>query len=125
MESSEDIQLLYPKSLYPSFEFQQPVVDEQQALMDLIANDASDTQDEDTFEELEIHNFSVYQELSHKKGFNGQFESPHVVYSQLESAVFYLDGVLLDGSPKRLVGAVIYDVNIGGLNDPGIHTSVH
>ena len=126
IESSEDIRLLYPKSLHANFQYQELIADEHEVLKEFIPDDASDEQDQNTFEELQVHDFSIYRGILHQKGFSGQFESPHIVCSEEDSGVYYLDGIVShEGAQKRIIGAVIYDVNIGGLNDIATHTSVH
>ncbi len=124
MEAKEDIELLYPKSLHPDFHYTDGVCDEDQVLIDFVNGDVATQKDDDTFEELEMQEFSIYRGILHGKGYNGQFESPHVVCSEQDAGIFYLDGIVRhDGAQRRIVGAVIHDVNIGGLNDTAIHTS--
>lgn len=128
MEDPEDIVLLYPKSLHPSFRYDENLADERQTLFDFIpcgtSSVTSDDEDGLTFEQLEITDFSVYRGIHDGKGFNGQFEDLHTVSSEQETGEFYLDAIVShDTESRRIVGARIHDVNIGGLDDIGIHTT--
>ena len=125
MEAAEDIEQLYPKSLRPTFQHTEALSDEHEVLLDFVSDDIEADEEQDVFEELELHDFSIYRGIL-QKAFPGQFESPHVVSSEQDDGFFYIDGIICHGGKEsRIVGAVIHDVNIGGLLDISTHTSAH
>ena len=130
MESPDDIDLLYPKSLHPGVDHQEEISNEEDVLNEFIPLNGfipdHAQEEENTFLELQLYNFSIYRGILHAKDFNGQFESPHIVCSEKDTGIYYLDGIIQHSGQKRhIIGAVIRDVNIGGLCDTSTHTSKH
>jgi hypothetical protein len=78
----------------------------------------------DNFEDLELAEFSVYCGVSHTKNLNGQFEELHIVSSEKDTAISYIDGVVRSvGEQRRILWCPILDVNIGGLETINQHST--
>ena len=131
METPADIKLRYPEGLHPGTTYDESICREKKVFQEFSAVSESLEIEDDTFEQLTIADFSIYNSILPKKrgkkrGYhpNGQFEDLHVVLLQKDKKTFLLDGtVIQDGESRKLMGSMLAEVSIGGLMNYRIHTT--
>src|SRR6185437_4136259 len=77
----------------------------------------------DHFLELDLDDFCIYRSPDHPRGFEGQYESLHVVATKPEIGHWVIDGVLRSQNQQRLITGYIDRVSIGNYEEISMHTT--
>ncbi|KAJ9603905.1 hypothetical protein H2200_011427 [Cladophialophora chaetospira] len=134
LESPEDIKKLYPRrfATTPSSTGNSQYEAESTILKGYISIEAQHTDHQDPdrdsepgseYDEFDLADFCVYQSLEgcfpvERKGFEGQYESLHIVSANLDTASWHVDGTIIykDRSRSFIRGDIV-EVCIGALED--------
>ncbi|KAI1621204.1 S-adenosyl-L-methionine-dependent methyltransferase [Exophiala viscosa] len=135
LESPADLALLYPPQFSNTWQPEEPYRKERDILDELIAmEDHKPATEEKDFLEFHLGDFCVYCSPGHHRGCEGQYESLLTVAAESQHLPvkdahkhklhWLLDGVLEHkGTQRRIMGAQIIDVSIGGFEDLGEHST--
>ncbi|KAK4946343.1 hypothetical protein LTR10_014541 [Elasticomyces elasticus] len=119
LESSADLKLLYPPQCSTTWRPKKVHSREEEVLNEFIMmEDHKAASEEKEFLEFDLHEFCVYRARAHPNGFEGQFESLMTVASEKDKLHWLVDGVIEHkGIQRRVMGAQIINVSIGGFED--------
>lgn len=121
-----DIELLYPKSLWPHRAKGKEPTSEKVILNKLAyAGEVKMYSDDDWlgYKEVELTEFSIYRDIDHRQH-PGKMECFHNVATEFKTSQFLLDGTaVLNGKKFYLEDMLIKCVSIGGYFDESIHTT--
>lgn len=125
LETAEALPLHYPPVFSGNSISGPLVVDEVAALKELIALDEQfDGDSEDHFLEIDLYDFCVYRAPDHPDGFQGQYESLHIVSAKPEVGDWVVEGVLRSQNQQRRVRGFVDRVSIGNYEEVSIHTTL-
>ncbi|KIX00707.1 uncharacterized protein Z518_09772 [Rhinocladiella mackenziei CBS 650.93] len=127
LESPRALKLLYPPKFSGS-SYVKPDISEAKVLDEFIEmGGVSDTEPDDHFFEFDLWDFHVYRAPYHSGSFEGQFDSLHIVASEINQDLksqkqWFVDGTLeCMGKLRPISDARIVDVSIGPLDQPEEH----
>jgi len=102
-----------------------PIMHEIAALEELIAMDEPfDGDSEDHFLEMDLYDFCVYRAPDHPKGFEGQYESMHIVAAHPQIGDWVVEGVLKSQNQQRRIRGYVDSVSLGNYEDIRTHTTL-